>query len=102
MNAYTAQLIFKITCSDVPSEQYEEQWRLVFANDERKAIDEARNVAKNEEATFVDRHGRTINWQFIAVKELQKVELENGVQLFSMIKEVTPIAEPVWTEAAVG
>lgn len=99
MNAYTAQLIFKITCGDVPTEQYEEQWRLVFADDNRKAIDEARKVAKNEEATFVDRHGRTITWQFIAVKDLQMIEIENGVQLFSMIKEVTPIAEPVWTES---
>lgn len=98
MNAYTAQIIYRINCQDVPCEQYEEQLRLIFAADERVALDEARRVAAQEECSFVDRHGRRITWQMIAVKDLQQIEVSHGSLLFSTVKEVEPIATPLWQE----
>ena len=35
--SYVAQLIYRISCAGIYEEQYEEQWRLIFANDEREA-----------------------------------------------------------------
>jgi hypothetical protein len=97
MKAFTAQIIYRIECEGLPTDQYEEQWRLVFAEKDEQALDEARNAGKKEESTFIDRHGRTICWRMLAVKDLQPVELNNGSLLFSMVREVEPIAAPLWT-----
>ncbi len=97
MNTYVAQIIFSIKCADVSSEQYEEQWRVVFANDDREALNEAKKIGLTEESTFIDRHGRAITWVMVAVKDLKQVDIKHGAQLFSTVKEVTPIAAPVWS-----
>jgi hypothetical protein len=98
MHVYTAQIIYRIKCESIGSEQYEEQWRLIYAEDERDALYQSRAIAKAEEATFVDRHGRTVMWELIAVKDLQPAELKQGALLFSTVKEVEPIAAPLWQE----
>ena len=96
MKTFVAQIIYRIECEEQPTDQYEEQWRLVFADDETHALKEARNMASNEEVTIIDRHGRTIIWRLVAVKDLQPIEIGNGELLFSVVKEVEPIAAPVW------
>lgn len=98
MKAYSAQIIYRIKCDGISTEQYEEQWRLVFGTDMRDALFHARVVAKEEETTFVDRHGRTVAWELIAVKDIQEVNTTHGSLLFSAVKEVEPIASPLWTE----
>lgn len=98
MKTFTAQIIYKIVCDGIKSEQYEEQWRLVFAEDDRTALTEARRIGTAEEATFVDRHGRTVQWKLVAVKDLKELSVEQGALLFSMIREVEPIAAPLWSE----
>src|SRR5690606_26913937 len=99
MKAYTAQIIFRIKCGDVSSEQYEEQWRLVYADDERHALQVARQIRLKDATTFIDRHGRTIKWELVAIKYIQPVSLENGSLLISTVKEVEAVAAPVWSEA---
>lgn len=79
-------------------EQYEEQWRLILATDENDALTRSREVAKEQECMFIDRHGRAVSWKFIAVKDIQEVDLAHGGLLMSSVKEVTPIADPIWTE----
>lgn len=96
MKAFTAQIIYRIECDGHFTDQYEEQWRLVFAEDELQAVTEARNTGYHEETTFVDRHGRTIFWRMLAVKDLQPVELVNGGLLFSTVREAEMIPAPVW------
>ncbi len=98
MNTYTAQIIYRIKCDSIGSEQYEEQWRIVFADDEREALNKAREIGQNEESVFVDRHGRTVYWQLVAVKDLQLVDLKQGAVLFSTIREVAPVAAPLWAQ----
>jgi len=98
MKPFTAQIIYQIECEGLPTDQYDEQWRLVYADDERNALENARKMAKDEECTIIDRHGRTVCWKLLAVKDLQPVDLTNGALLFSMVKEVEPIATPLWAE----
>lgn len=93
---YVACLIYRISCAGIFEEQYEEQWRLVFAVDERAAISAARSLGAAEEDSFTDRRGRTIQWQLVAVKDLQPVTLEHGAVLASLIREVAPVAAPPW------
>ncbi len=97
MTSYTAQIIYRIECEGLPTDQYEEQWRLVYAANEREALLEAGITGKNEEATFIDRLGRTICWRMLAIKDLQPIELKNGGLLFSMVREAELVAVPVWT-----
>jgi hypothetical protein len=96
MRSFTAQIIYRIECEGQPTDQYEEQWRLVYADDEQKALSMARESGKNEESTFIDRQGRTMCWRMVAVKDLQPVELKNGGLLFSMVREVEMVAAPLW------
>src|ERR1700739_3164321 len=96
MRSFTAQIIYRIECEGLPTDQYEEQWRLIYADNEDHALDLAREMGKNEDATFIDRHGRTMCWRMLAVKDLQPVELKNGGLLFSMIREASLLATPLW------
>lgn len=98
MKTFIAQIIYRIECAGVDTEQYEEQWRLVMATDLNEALESSREIAKGEESMFVDRQGRTINWKLVAVKDIQEVNLEHGTLLISTVKEVTPIADPIWIE----
>jgi len=99
MKPFTAQIIYRIECEGLFTDQYEEQWRLVYADNEEHALSKARETGKNEEATIIDRHGRTMCWKMLAVKDLQPVELKNGGLLFSMVREVELIAAPLWAVA---
>jgi len=98
MLTFTAQIIYRIECENILTEQYEEQWRLIFANDENDALSRARMTAQEEETTFIDRHGRAVCWKLLAIKDLQPVHLENGALLFSTLKEVEPVAAPLWKQ----
>ena len=97
MQSYTAQIIYRIECEGLPTDQYEEQWRLVYADTEELALSEAREAGKNEEATFIDRHGRTMCWRMLAIKDLQRVDLINGGLLFSMVREAELVPAPLWS-----
>lgn len=97
MKSFTAQIIYRIECEGMPTDQYEEQWRLVYGPDETAALDEARKAGKAEETTFIDRQGRTICWRMLAVKDLQPIELKNGGLLFSMVHEAELVAAPLWS-----
>ena len=99
MRSFTAQIIYRIECEGLPTDQYEEQWRLVYAEDEEQALDKAKEVGKSEDATFIDRHGRTMCWRMLAVKDLQPIELTNGGLLFSMVREAEMVAAPLWANA---
>ncbi|MBW7914641.1 MAG: hypothetical protein H3C54_13305, partial [Taibaiella sp.] len=49
----------------------------------------------------VDRHGRTICWEMIAIKDVREVDLGHGALLTSTVIDVTTIADPVWAQEAV-
>lgn len=99
MQPFVAALIFKINCHDVRSVQYEEQWRLVYAADHDAALELARGMGRDEEATFPDRLGRLVQWQFVAVKSLEPVQLTQGALLCSTVTEVETITSPEWLMA---
>ena len=72
MRSFTAQIIYRIECEGLPTDQYEEQWRLVYADDEEHGLVCAREAGKQEEATDHE-------------ADKQKAEmrlLKNGAQIF--------------------
>ena len=96
MNTFTAQIIYRIECEGLPTDQYEEQWRLIYAENEEHALSLAREMGRDEDTTFIDRHGRTISWRMLAVKDIQPVALTNGGLLFSIVREAEMVAAPLW------
>jgi hypothetical protein len=96
MKAFIAQIIYSIECEGISTNQYEEEWRLFYADNEENALRDARDAATYEEEILIDRHGRSICWKLLAVKDLQEVKLDNGALLFSTVKEAEPVAAPVW------
>lgn len=91
-----SQIIFSIKCDGRFTGQYDEQWRLVFAEDEPTAVEKAKIIGIDDNHTMVDRHGRTISWEMIAIKQVQEVELSDGATLISQIIDVAPVTAPIW------
>ncbi|SRR5690606_35007561 len=96
MKTYIVQIIYKIKTIPKGVEQYDEQWRVIFAEDEREAISKARKIALDEEDHFLDRHGRPVSWELIGIKDLQPFEVKHGSLVCSSVKEVMPISGPLW------
>lgn len=96
MKSFTVCIIFKIECEGVRTEQYEEQWRLILAANEQDALQQARETAIHEEERFTDRHGRMVQWKFLAIKDIQETAIQSGALLFSMLRETDPVAAPIW------
>ena len=88
---FIANILFSISCEGIFTEQYEEQLRLLFASDFDEAVNAAKLIAAGEECDFKDRHERTITWKYIAVKDVVKVNLDQGALLHSSIKETEPV-----------
>ena len=84
MNCFLVKIVFQIICGNghhLP--QFDEQLRLIFAQDKRTAIADAIHQA-NAEANVSE----FVQWKFIAVTEVYPFsENLNGAALFSMITE---------------
>ncbi|MDP4264879.1 MAG: DUF4288 domain-containing protein [Bacteroidota bacterium] len=89
MNWYLAKIVFRIVCGDgdhLP--QFDEQLRLVSADNKEDAFNKAQSIGKNEEETFLNRKEQLVQWQFINVSELYRLsELIDGAELYSRIEE---------------
>lgn len=96
MKTYASQIIYSIKCDGEFTGQYDEQWRLLFADDEVAAIELAKTIGIQEASIITDRHGRKISWEMIAIKDVREVELGHGSLLTSTVIDVTTIAAPVW------
>lgn len=101
MKTFATQIIYSIKCDGTFTGQYDEQWRLLFADDEQEAIEQAKEVGTQESSIIVDRHGRTISWEMIAIKDVKEVQLGHGSLITSSVIDVTTIAAPIWTKEAV-
>jgi hypothetical protein len=67
---------------------FDVQLRLVFALSGQQAFYKARRCGKKEEEFFYNAKGELVQWQFINVSELCKIEkIADGVQLYSRIEE---------------
>ena len=89
MNWYTAKIIFQITCGDGNHQpQFDEQLRLINANNKQEALHKARTIGISEEESFLNNSGELVRWTFIALTELIEIqELKDGVEFFSKIEE---------------
>ncbi len=89
MQWYLAKIVFRILCGEGEHvAQFDEQLRLIAADNKEDAFRKAQEMGKQEEETFLNRKNQMVQWKFINVCELYKLsELIDGAELYSRIEE---------------
>lgn len=90
MNWYLVKLVFQIIRENGTHPQFDEQLRLVRADEAAWAIEKARVLGWLEQSGFESIEGEKINWKFVEVLDIQKLtSLEDGVHMLSTTIEPT-------------
>jgi hypothetical protein len=89
MQWYLAKIIYRIICGDGNhTAQFDEQLRLIKADDSLHAFQKARRLGEQEEDNFLNASDKPVHWKFIDVAELHKLdELIDGAEMYSKIRE---------------
>src|SRR6478672_2052288 len=90
MKWYLAKIVYRILCGDGNhSAQFDEQLRLITADDAAEAFDKAMMIGQTEAETFYNNRQELVQWQFINVAELYLLQqLLDGAEVYSRITEV--------------
>lgn len=89
MKWYLAKIIYRIICGEgVHTPQFDEQLRLIHAEDDFHAFQKARRIGEKEEDKFLNDHLKPVHWKFIDITELHPLdELIDGAEIYSKIDE---------------
>lgn len=89
MDWYLAKIVYRIICGNGDHmAQFDEQLRLIRAEDEMHAFNKAQKIGENEQHSFRNVKEQLVNWKFINVTELYKLENQtDGAEMFSRIHE---------------
>ncbi|HEY1040785.1 MAG TPA: DUF4288 domain-containing protein [Bacteroidia bacterium] len=89
MNWYVSKLIFNILENNAESSsQFDEQLRMIQADDQGEAFSIARMLGKKEEAEMANDGTNRVKWKFIDVVELTEIkELRSGMEIHSRVHE---------------
>ena len=89
MNWYVCKIIYRIICGDGDhTAQFDEQLRLIEANDLLHAFNKARSTGKNEEDSFLNFVNKPVRWKFVDVAEIHPLNaLVDGAEIYSKISE---------------
>ena len=90
MKYYLAKINYQIiTGSNDHTAQFDEQLRLIIADDEPEAFEKARSIGYREEESFYNERQQLVRWQFIDASELHHLDMMvDGAEIYSSIKEV--------------
>ena len=89
MKWYLAKIVYQIICGDGDhTAQFDEQLRLIKAENKKEAFNKAQRTGKSEEETFLNEKQQLVQWRFINVSELYKLsDLIDGAEVYSRIEE---------------
>lgn len=89
MKWYLAKIVYRIICGEgAHTPQFDEQLRLIEAEDDLHAFQKARLLGEREEDNFLNNDQKPVLWKFLDVAELHAVsDLSDGVELYSSIKD---------------
>ena len=89
MNWYLTKLVFRIVCGDGDhTPQFDEQLRLVQAEDAFHAFQKAQRMGHKEQDSFYNAREKLVQWKFIDVSEIHTLEeLADGAEVYSRINE---------------
>ena len=89
MNWYLTKMVFHIICANGNhTPQFDEQLRLIEAEDEQDAFARAQSIGINESDIFTNAKDQEVQWKFVNVAELYKISaFIHGAELYSRIYE---------------
>lgn len=89
MTWFLAKIVFSITTGDGNhTPQFDEQLRLVTANNKQDAFLKARFLGYTHEDTFENMEKEIVKWTFLDVAEVIQLEaFKDGMELYSSIHE---------------
>lgn len=89
MNWYIAKIVFQIISGEgIHQPQFDEQLRLISADNEKQAFEKARTLGQQNQDRFTNYQKQTVKWEFIDVPELNQLnELTDGTELYYNIHE---------------
>ena len=89
MNWYLSKIIFRIICGEGQhTPQFDEQLRLIAANNETEAFQKALAIGEREQENFYNQEQQLVQWKFINVAELYRLSgLLDGAEMYSRIQE---------------
>jgi hypothetical protein len=90
MKWYLAKMVYQIVCGDGQhTAQFDEQLRLIVANNEDEAFEKALSFGRKEQESFLNQKNQLVRWQFVNVPELYRLsKLIDGAEIYSRINEV--------------
>lgn len=89
MKWYMAKIIFRVICGNGnhPA-QFDEQLRVICAENDTAAFNKAYSLGEKEEDVFTNNKQELVQWKFINVSEMyQLCELLDGAEVYSRIEE---------------
>ena len=89
MDWYLTKIVFRIICGDGNhTPQFDEQLRLVKAEDDLHAFYKARLLGEHEQDNFLNSTNKPVQWKFIDVAEVHPLnDLIDGAEMYSRISE---------------
>lgn len=89
MKWYMAKIVYQIICGEGRhTPQFDEQLRLIHAEDNLHAFHKARSIGKQEEDCFLNHVNKLVQWKFIDVSEIHLLDvLTDGAEVYSKIYE---------------
>ena len=88
-NWFLAKMVYRIICGEGNHKpQFDEQLRLINADDELHAFYKARRLGESEQDHFLNAVEKPVHWKFIDISELHKLDtLIDGAEIYSGITE---------------
>lgn len=96
MNWYLAKIVYRIHCGDDGDQyaQFDEQLRLIAAENETSAFEKASAIGEQEQEIFLNKKEKLVQWEFINISELYQLSaLIDGAELYSRIQETDDVEE---------
>lgn len=89
MNWYIAKIVFNISAENtLHKPQFDEQLRLIAADNHEEAFLKAKKIGLAEEDSFLNDQHNKVKWEFIDVAEVLRINsLDDGTELYSHIHE---------------
>jgi hypothetical protein len=91
MNIYLSKLVFNILIdNNKQAQQFDEQIRIIQAQDLESAFLKAKAVGKKEEETFLNEKNQLVSWKFIDVADIYPIQnYKDGEQIYSNTHEIS-------------
>lgn len=89
MNWFLAKIVYRIVCGKGEhTPQFDEQLRLIEAEDADAAFAKAQTIGIQEQDSFLNHQRHLVQWQFVNVSELYKISaLIDGAELYASVQE---------------